>query len=135
MGGVRSTLLSSVNNVQGNVVDTLTAVRNTIADLRQDASVNMNNVVNESLVSIRTITHRADLTVFLLTNTLLALAAMLALSLLLYLTNFSPFLRSIVWTLFVLLCWLMIKNYIRHSSDAPGSLLASGEQVCKCHYC
>jgi hypothetical protein len=132
MGGVRSTLLSSVNAVQENINDTLAVTRHIISDLRQDASSNMTNVVNEGLSSIRTITQRADRTVFSLTSTSLALAAALALSLLLYLTNFSPFLRGIVWVMFVLLCYRMIQDYVQHSRRAPDLVIVSEESMCKC---
>ncbi len=115
MGQTLETLQNSMNGMSEDVSATLAAVTNTINGLRDDASGTMINVANECLESLRILTQETERTTFLLTNGLLALMTAIALSIFLYLTQFSPFLRAIVWTMYASLCLHMLMTYIRHS--------------------
>ena len=128
MGGMLATVQNTADGMRENVATTLTTVTNMIGDFRRDTSGTMVNVTNESLESLRRITHRADQTAFLLTNAILAITAAIALSLLLFLTNFSPFLRNVVWIMFAILCAYMILTYIGHSQSPPLSTTETQEE-------
>jgi hypothetical protein len=60
--------------------------------------------------------HRVNVSIFVLTNVILGILTSCPLGLLLYLTDFSPVLRTIVWFIFISLCFHMVRNYIRHSN-------------------
>ncbi|CAF0862927.1 unnamed protein product [Adineta steineri] len=127
MGGTVTKVRTSVVQVQENMGTTLTTATNMINRLQRDASNIMANLAHESLESLRGLTTRMDRSVFLLTNTVMAIATAIALSFLLLLTSFSPFLRNIVWLMFATLCIYMILTYIQHSQSAPP--LSSTTQV------
>jgi hypothetical protein len=77
---------------------------------------NVDAITYGCLNSIEMITHRIDVSVHLLTNAIMAFLTACSLSLLLYLTDSSPFLRTIVWFLFISLCFYMVRNYVIHSN-------------------
>ncbi|CAF1024628.1 unnamed protein product [Adineta steineri] len=119
MGGFIAKFETTAIEVQENLATTITTAIDMISHLHHDASDIMTNLAHESLESLRGLTARVDRSVFLLTNTVMAIATAIALSFLLILTNFSPFLRNIVWLMFAILCIYMILTYIQHSQSAP----------------
>lgn len=115
MGGTVNRIHNTVDGVAQDLGATITTIANTVDGLRHDTSETINNVASECVESLHIITQRADQTTFLLTNSVLALAAAIALGILLHLTHFSPFLRAIIWTMYAGLCLHMVLTYFRYS--------------------
>lgn len=89
-------------------------LRNTTREVVQDIGAT-NNISSEFLESLRVITHRPDQTTFLLTNAVFAMITAIILSIRLYLTHFSVFLRGVVWIIYAGLCSHMVMTYVRYS--------------------
>jgi hypothetical protein len=68
MGGTLATIQNTADGTRENIAVILAMVTNMIDDFRHDVSGTMVNVANESLESLRRITHQADHTVFLINN-------------------------------------------------------------------
>ena len=122
-----NTARNDIKNVARATVDIATDVRHdvfgivtqlvvTIDRLAGNLTGNLNAITHSCLNSIEMISRRIDISFQLLTNTIMAFATTCSLGLLLYLTDFSPFLRTIVWFLFASVCFYMIRNYVAHSS-------------------
>ncbi|CAF1437321.1 unnamed protein product [Adineta ricciae] len=124
MGGAIRPIKNTIG-IPERVSTMLTTVDQTVISLRHDASAVMMNVSNESVESLRRVTHQIEHSTFLLTNGLYAVLAAIAFSLLL-LTNSSSLLRYIVGIMFVILCAYMLLTYIEHSPS--GSQLFSEQQ-------
>jgi hypothetical protein len=117
-----------VKDVVRTATDTITGIRHdafgiitrlavTIDHVAYNLTNNVNAITHGCLNSIEMVSHRIDISVRLLTNTIMAFVTTCSLSLLLYLTDFSPFLRTIVWFLFSSLCFYMVRNYVLHSNS------------------
>jgi hypothetical protein len=119
MGGTVSKIQNTVGGVREDIAVSLATITNTVNDFRHDASSTIANVANECFECLHIVTRRVDRTASLLTNAVLAIAAAIALSLLLGLTHFSPFLRGVVWIMFISLCLHMVLTYVRHSLFPP----------------
>jgi hypothetical protein len=123
-----------INDIRHNVKDFLKTAANTATDVRHDTfgiitrfaltidhiacklTENIDTFTRGCLDSITILSRRIDVSVHLLTNVVLGFFTACSLSLLLYLTDFSPFLRTIVWFLFISLCFHMVRNYVIHSN-------------------
>jgi hypothetical protein len=66
MGGTLATIQNTADGTRENIAFILAMVTNMIDDFRHDVSGTMVNVANESLESLRRITHQADHTAFLI---------------------------------------------------------------------
>ena len=99
------------SKVTSDVGETLQFLRN-LHDDTLGAIERLSQEITETLQIIR---QQGERTTTLLTNTDLALTAVFALALLLYLTNFSGILRFFIWSLYALLCFHMLITYFRHS--------------------
>ncbi len=110
-----SRLQNTFDGVAQDINDTMATLKNTISNLQRDTSGTVANVGKECVESLRIITQQTERTSCLLTNGLLAMMTAMALSIFLYLTNFSPLLRAIVWTMYASLCLHMLMTYVRHS--------------------
>jgi hypothetical protein len=62
---------------------------------------------------------RVDHAAFLLTNAVLGLTAVSALGILYHLTDFSSFLRAVIWAILVSLCLHMVFTYVRNALFPP----------------
>ena len=89
----------------------------TVNRLVPNLTDNVNTITDGCLKSIEMVSHRLDISLHLLTNTMMGFLTTCSLSFLLYLTDFSPFLRMMVWFLVVSVCFRMICNYIMHSNS------------------
>jgi hypothetical protein len=76
---------------------------------------NLDQLTNGGLMSLAMLTHRLDISLALMTNAIVGLAAATALAPLLYLTQFSPLLRSIVWMMYGSLGFSMVLTYLQQS--------------------
>jgi hypothetical protein len=72
------------------------------------------------LSHLATLTQRLDISVTLLTNAILGLAAAFALAPLLHLSQFSSILRFIVWMMYASLCFSMILTYLEQQHFPEG---------------
>ena len=93
--------------------------RTRLNHLVSNVTDNVNTITDGCLKSIGMISHRLETKLDLLINTIIGFVITCSLSLLLYLTDFSPILRTIVWFLFISVCFYMIRNYITHSNSKP----------------
>lgn len=89
----------------------------TVNRLVPNLTNNVNTITDGCLKSVEMVSHRLDISLHLLTNTMMGFLTTCSLSFLLYLTDFSPFLRIMVWFLVVSVCFRMICNYIMHSNS------------------
>jgi hypothetical protein len=110
-----SGLQNTIDRVAQDIGATMTTLANTATNLQYDVSGTVVNVAQECVESLRIITQQTERTTYLLTNGLLAMMTAFVLSIFLYLTHFSPFLRAIIWTMYASLCLHMLMTYIRHS--------------------
>ena len=115
MGQILNSVPNAVNTFSTDIHHTTAELIDTIHALRGDASGTIHRVTHQLIETLRVITGETQQTTALLRNGFLALMAIVGLSLLLFLTNFSPFLRFLVWLMYATLCLHMLMTYIRHS--------------------
>jgi uncharacterized membrane protein YgaE (UPF0421/DUF939 family) len=113
---ITRTATDITTDVRHDVFDNITRFAVTMDHIACDLTNNVNAITNGCLKCMEMISHRIDVSVHVLTNTIMAFFTACSLSLLLYLTDFSPFLRTIVWFLFISLCFYMVRNYVIHSN-------------------
>ena len=116
MGQTLDSIQNAINGLSQDINATLTALTNTIHGLQGNASGTINRLTTELTETLRTVTAEAQQTTLLFRNAFLAIMTAMALSVLLYLTNFSPFLRFMVWAMYACLCLHMFMTYMQHSS-------------------
>lgn len=115
MGQILNCVPNAVNTFSTDAHHTVTELINTIHALRGDASGTIHRVTHQLIETLRIITGETQQTTALLRHGFLAMMAIVGLSLLLFLTNFSPFLRFLVWLMFATLCLHMLMTYARYS--------------------
>lgn len=115
MGQLFSSIPNTINGMSQDIHETLNELTSTIHALQIDASGTINQLSEQITESIQIITREAEQTTVLLRNGFFAMMTAMSLSVLLYLSDFSPFLRAIIWTLYAALCFHMIMTYLRHS--------------------
>ena len=104
------------SKVTSDVEETLQFLRNLVLNLHDDDTLGTIERLSQEITETLQINRQqGERTTTLLTNTDLALTAVFALALLLYLTNFSGILRFFIWSLYALLCFHMLITYFRHS--------------------
>lgn len=110
--GCASVLQSTVNTVD-RLGDGCHLFLESVAD-------STNKLCNGLLSSLATLTRTLNISLILLTNAVLGLAAMVALAPLLYLSEFSSILRFIVWMMYASLCLSMVVTYIQQQHFPTG---------------
>ena len=94
-------------------------IRLEMGDISSKALDTINGIRTDVAVTLVTVTHLTDRTSFLLSNAVLGLTTALALCLLFHLTQFSLFLRAVIWIILASVCVNMVLTYVRHSCCPP----------------
>ena len=118
----------TINDITQDSHATLNELTSTIHALQIHVSGTINQLSEPITESIQIITRAAEQTMVLLRNGFLAMMTAVSLNVLLYLSNFSCFLRAIVWILNVNLCFHIIMTYLRclkliHNQLTPNALM------------
>ena len=127
-------ILTAIANVLDRLIDGCHLVLQAAADslnkltngchlVLESIADSLNKLTNGCLLSLAILTRRLDLSMFLLTNAVLGLTAGITLTPLLYLSQFSPVLRFIVWTMYASLCFSMVVTYIQQQHFPEGTVL------------
>lgn len=109
-------ILTATKNLLDRSTDGCYSVLKSIAD-------SLDKLTYGCLLSLAVLTRRLDLSVFLLTNAILVLAAGMTLTPLSNLSQFPPVLRFIVWTMCASLCFSMVFTYLQQQYFPEGTLL------------
>jgi hypothetical protein len=88
----------------------------------ESAASSIDNLTLGLLSSSATLTRRLDISLTLLANAILGLAAAIVLAPLLHLSQFSSILRFIVWMMYASLCFSMILTYLQQQHFPEGEL-------------
>ena len=107
---------AAVNDIRCDAFNITKRLVRTVDHVAFNLTENITTFNHGCLASIGMLSRRIDVSVRLLTNAIVAFLTTCSLSLLLYLTEYSPFLRTVVWFLFVSLCFQMVCNYVIQST-------------------
>ena len=103
------------NEISNDMNATWTELSTLMQGLQTDPFGTIQRLSNQLTKTIRLITTEAEQTTLSIRYGFVAMMGAILLSLVLYLTNFSPLLRVIVWTIYAGLCLHMLMTYLRHS--------------------
>lgn len=123
MGQIINCVPNAVNRLSIDAHRTVTELNDTIYALRGDASGSIHRVSHQFINTLRIITGETQQTTALLRTQFVAVMTIIALSLLLLLTNFSPFLRFLVWLMYATLCLHLLLTHVRYSQRQISSNL------------
>ena len=112
---VRKCVTNNADQVTNGTLESLATITRSLDTSLTSVTNNVDKLTNGMLGSLAVGIQRLNVSVALITDAVLGLAAAIALSLLLYLTQFSPLLRATVWMMFGSLCFSMVLTYLRQS--------------------
>lgn len=110
----------NMNKVTDGALQSLASVTRDVDRIVTCGTGSLDKLTNGTLTSLGELTNRCQISIALMVNVVLGLAAAGALCPLLYLTQSSKLLYGIVWTMYSSLCFNMVLSYVEQSKFLKG---------------